>query len=296
MASIGLSGFDKKKELNYEKGHLRDEALKYYEDVVLIDPRQVIYKFIRGEKKPQIIYKGRNLASLDSLIVRSSKGCALSVAILVRSLFACGCDIFDPVDRFAAGRSTKVLSTLERFQKQVGTNTYFAFTPSKAIELLQDLDQEKRFPLLTKPVEGKQGQGIITLKSLEDGLDHVNTFFGDQTYIDEPLCLQDFETFKHEYRVVVVDGVALGAAEKIRKNGPEDEILIKADVPDILEAAANNVNNVGVIGVDVAVDARGWVHIVEANRSPQWHEFEEATGINISEYIIKRARERLNQK
>ena len=53
-----------------------------------------------------------------------------------------------------------------------------------------------------------------------------------------------------------------------------------------------NVKLEGILGVDVARDSEGKLHIIETNRAPLWREFERATKINVAWEIVHYARQK----
>ena len=300
MKILGICTLNQGAELlNYEKYSLYQEAQKRYDQVLLINPKLVIYKFVRGQEKPLILYENTDISGLSSLIVRSTASLEAPIAILVRSLKICGCDIFDPIERFSVGKASKLLTTISRFQKGIGTSTYISFTKSGALTLIGQLDEARQFPLLTKPIAGKQGKGVAVIHDVREGLDYINQYFGHEEYQADPFFLQDMVSFEKEYRVFIIDGKALGIAEKIKVSGTatanasQGATFVRADAPYIIEATLQNVSDEGILGVDVALDSNGEIHIIETNRAPQWQAFEKATGINVAKAIIDRSFERL---
>lgn len=286
-------------ELNYETRRLYEEALTRYEAVHLIDPRAVTYAFVRGETRPGIVHRGEDISTLTTLIVRSTGGREAATAVLVRALKLCGCDVFDPVERFALGKASKLLTTLTRFQSGAGTSTYVCFSRGGAATLLRRLGAEGRLPLLLKPAAGKKGRGIHVVEDVDGGMRLLEEHFEFQEHTDEPFFLQDLVEFRKEYRILVVDGAALGVAEKIRQpgalaaNAAQGAWFVAADAPEVVRAALPHVSGEGILGVDVAVDAAGEVHVIEANRAPEWEAFERATGLNVARLLIDRAIRRL---
>lgn len=286
-------------ELDYEKRRLYEAGLLFYDSVLLIDTRAVSYQFIRGEKKPKVVHQGKDITALSSLHVRSTRGREASTAILVRTLKLCGCDVLDPIDRFSVGYASKLLSTLERFQEDTGSDSFLAFNRQSVDFLLDDLQQKGRFPLIAKPIAGKKGQGIQAINDIDAAVAYVDRFFERRLSDDVPLFLQDFVEFVAEYRVLVVDGEAIGAVRKIKREGElvanaeSGATFVAACVPHVIEFTLQNVSQDGVLGADVAVDSSGILHLIEANRAPMWQAFEQATGIDVAEAIMKRSVRRL---
>lgn len=195
MRSIGICTRARSvKDLNYEKHQLYQEAKKVYDIVLLIDPIDVIYQFIRGEIKPRITLNGIDLSSLNALIIRSTRSREISIALLTRSLSLCGCKILDPISRFAIGRSSKLLTTVKRFEKGIGSNTFVAFNYQSALDLVNQLAKEQHFPLITKSMFGRQGKGIEVIRDTTHGIRYISLFF-DYYGNGSPLLLQTFVEF-----------------------------------------------------------------------------------------------------
>lgn len=287
-------------QLPYEQHRLYTEAQKVYDQVLLINPFHVSYLFIRDQPNPLILHQGKNISSLTSLLVRGTKNSEAATAILVRALKICGCTITDPVERFAMGKASKLLTTLSRFQQGVGTSTYISFSRSGAISILKWLNQQGKLPLLTKPIAGSHGQGVELIRDLETGLSIINRYFGNENYLADPFYFQDFIEFRREYRIVVVYGEAIGIAEKLKlantvvTNAAQGGRFVAVEAPDVVEAVLPKVSAEGVLGVDVAVDQNNQIHIIEANWVPQWQEFESATGIDVAKLIIDRILKRIH--
>lgn len=286
-------------ELNYEQRRLYEEGCARYDAVRLLDPRDAVCSFVRGEARPRIVHRGEDISALTTLIVRSTGGSEAATAVLVRALALCGCDVFDPVERFALGRASKLLTTISRFQSGAGTSTYVAFSRSGAMDLLRRLQADGRFPLVVKPASGKQGRGVHVIADVETGLERLEEHFGFGEHADEPFFLQDRIVFRTEYRILVVDGQSLGVVEKVplagevAANAARGARFVAVDAPEIVAAALPNVSTEGILGVDVAVDTEGRVHVIEANRAPEWQAFEAATGLDVARMLIDRALRRL---
>lgn len=286
-------------ELNYEKRRLYDEACARYDAVRLVDPRDVTYAFERGQPMPGITHRGEDIRALTTLIVRSTGGREAATAVLVRALKLCGCDVFDPVERFAIGKASKLLTTITRFQSGAGTSTYISFSRAGAADLLHRLATSHGFPLLLKPASGKKGRGVHVIEDIAAGMDRLEEHFGFQEHTEEPFFLQELVAFQKEYRILVMDGEALGVVEKVRppgsivSNAAQGAVFVAVDAPDVVKAALPHVSGEGILGVDVAVDAAGQVHVIEANRAPEWRAFEQATGLNVARLVIGRALQRL---
>lgn len=295
------TSFDDPDDLNFEKRSLYEAAQRVYDEVVLLDSREVVYEFLRGEQKPLVRYRGRDISGLTSLHVRSTKGREASIAILVRALSLCGCDIFDPIDRFFVGYASKLLSTVSRSKTGIGTDTYIAFDKAQALELVAELIRNNQLPLVIKPIAGKRGVGVSLLTNALDVINAVSEHFEVRLDNDFPVFLQKYVNFVAEYRVMMVDGDILGVALKQRAEGKvaanvaQGATLVAVNEPSVNDFVNEYVRESGVLGVDVALDSLGSYHIIESNRAPEWETFQEVTGVDVAGYIVARSADRVMQ-
>jgi len=284
--------------LNYETSSLFAEAEKVFGNTILIHPWRVQYEFCRDEENPRITMDDCDLSSLSCLIVRSTSGYEQAISVLVRSLRLCGCTIIDPANRFSGEPASKLMTTIDRYEKGVGSDSYYAFSLPQALSLIQELAARKTFPMLSKPIGGKRGRDVIFLESASAAEDLARAFFQESTAKDTPFFIQPFIAFETEYRVMVVGDRVIGMAKKIKPKGSVAANtalggkLESWEDKEVAQSALNNVNLEGVLGVDIARDQEGKLHIIEANRAPLWQAFEEATGVRVAAEIIQYARTR----
>jgi glutathione synthase/RimK-type ligase-like ATP-grasp enzyme len=281
-------------ELNYETRSIIDAARAKSIDVTIIDPLCIIFQFLRGEKYPQIQYKEKTLEKLDYLIVRSSRGREKAISLLVNTLNLMGCRIVDSTSRFSPGLASKLLTTLSRHSDDVGSDSFFAFSDRYARILAKFFDKNELFPIIVKPIAGKQGIGINVFKNLDELNIYISDFFINKENKEGVFFAQRYTPFVDEYRVLVVDGEEVGTAQKIPRSGSitanaaQGAVFRKVENHDITRFVINNVSNDGILGVDAAVGENGEFHIIEANRSPLWKEFDHALNINSAQIIINK--------
>lgn len=283
-------------DMSYERKRLYEEAQQLYDEVMLIDSRAVAYQLIRGQTKPIVEHHGRDISGLTALHVRNYGERGFSTAILTRVLEYCGCHISEPARRFSVGRNSKLLTSFQRFKEGIGTTTFIAFDYANAMRLVDRMDQDDFFPLLAKPISGTHGVGLEKLDDIEMVEDYIERFFDEiQADLDTPIFLQTFVEFAAEYRVYVLDKQVLGVALKhksegeIASNAARGGYYEKVDDPAVAEFAQQFTNAYGIYGVDIARDPKGDLHLIEANRSPEFKEFERATGVNVARYIVEQA-------
>ncbi|BAY66221.1 alpha-L-glutamate ligase, RimK family protein [Calothrix brevissima NIES-22] len=304
MRSIGICFVQQNlQQIGYETYQLFIEAEKHYERIIPINnPRSISYQFIEGNSKPKVILDGQDISNLDTLLFRQGGQRKLPAIFLAQTLNQCGCDILDSIAWYTPERGSKLGGILKYLNQGCGINTYIAFTRNNGAALLQDLANNGKFPLILKPVHGSQGRGIHVIEDLETGLELLDAFYDDEQERDEPFYLQEFLNIEKEYRVVVLDGKAIGAAQKIAApgkhtaNAAQGGTFVAADVPNVTAVTLENVTSKGLFGVDVAVDQQDNIRIIEVNRIPQWKAFSEATGINVAQAILENTLEQNSTK
>ncbi|MBU1992660.1 ATP-grasp domain-containing protein, partial [Patescibacteria group bacterium] len=149
-------------------------------------------------------------------------------------------------------------------------------------------DKTLNFPLISKPVTGRHGDGIVIHDSLESLQKEVQN-------AQENLLIQEFLEIESEYRIFVVGNVALGAVEK--KAAPGKRFANYAagasfnsiDLPkSFLDEAVKlcQIQEIDIGGVDIAKTRTGEYYILEINRCPEFKAFSEATKIDVAGKII----------
>ena len=290
------------RDLDHAIFSLYSEGKKVYDEVILLDPKQAYYKFERGNKNSVIYFNSRDITNISTLIVRNTGGVERATLLLITTLKSKGCDIMDPMSRFAGDSPSKLITTYNNFKKGIGIDSYFVFSRDNAIFLIKQFAEEQKFPIITKPIFGSGGGGIFLIENTNKAMEFINIFFRDRNYSNIPLLIQKYIHFVEEYRAIVTDGICLGITTKIQKNGAiaanaaQGAIFIEANVPEIENFVTEHVDNEGILGVDIGRDSEGRLHLIEANYSPVWRAFEVATGINVAKKIIDRAIERLSNK
>ena len=285
--------------LSYEKQMIYRAAQQSYDQVWLVDPRRVAYILLHGAAQPVAWLDRTDLASLSSLFVGTTQGHEIATTLLAHTLRLCGCDVLDPLERFSIGRASKVLTTLHRFQQGIAPGTMIAFEQVAAQRLVEEALARQLFPLIAKPIFGRQGQQVIKLATRDVALHYIDEFFVTRNSTDIPCYLQQFLHIVAEYRVLVLDGTVVAVTRKlpasnaVAANVAQGGKLVAVDAPEIADFAVRHVSTQGLLGVDVVLDVVGQLYILEANRAPLWYGFTQATGVDVAAMIVKRARQRI---
>lgn len=282
-------------EMGYEIYRLLEEGRKRYDEVILINPAKLLFVFDRNRRIPGVLTENTDLSKLSTLIVRKTNGFEEALSLLAKSLYCSGCDILDPVERFSGSPAGKLMETLRGHARRTSPDTFIAFSRYEALRLVNKLNHENRFPLVGKPNRGCRGENVRLLKTLMDAICYVDNFFTHEHYSKSALILQKYIEVEKEYRVMVLHGKSLGMVEKIAgegqiaHNASAGGQFIPAHDESIIEFTLQNTSRKGILGADVIRDISGRLFLLEANRAPQWHAFEMATGMNVASSIIENA-------
>ena len=150
------------------------------------------------------------------------------------------------------------------------------------------------YPVVAKQVSGRQGEGIVLVETNDDAesvaRDHLDRRKG--------LLVQRFipPAGRQDIRVLVVGGKAIGAMELRPKEGDfranfhlSKESRSKDLSLEQEKIALNAASAVGleIAGVDLIVDKKDRVSVIEVNYSPGFNGLEAATGLDIAGRIVK---------
>ena len=145
------------------------------------------------------------------------------------------------------------------------------------------------FPLVMKKRISSRGKGTYRILSVSDFRKRVR-----QVNIKD-VIFQEHIPFQHDLRLLFYKGELLGIIERnphVRANnrlavkgGKVFHLTRKKVVADCL----SYVSYIGAdfVGFDVLLGEDKRYYIIEANLSPQYNKFEEITGTEVSEQIIK---------
>ena len=156
---------------------------------------------------------------------------------------------------------------------------------------IKDFVDEYKFPIITKPINGKQGREILQHESIDSILDAVQKS-------EIPLIIQPMIPNDGDYRVWILKGKVIGVIK--RSPNTEDEFRSNislggtaqvAELPDdVLDMAIKSAQilDLDMAGVDIIQDINTKkYYIMEVNAAPQFNGFMATTGINLFEIITK---------
>ena len=199
-----------------------------------------------------------------------------------------------PKPPFVMNRETYIswirLNKLEQHYDMVRSG--IPVVPSVSFSSEEVIDWDKlQFPLIAKTSFGSSGQGVFKIENKDEFLKKVKEK-GISNYL-----FQKMLTTRQDYRVIVIGGKALPKAMK--KTAQEGEFLtnfarggavqgvpLNSQMRDLAEHTAK-VFKADYAGIDIMYDAEGNPYVLEINRGAQFQGFEESTGINVAQEIVK---------
>ena len=152
------------------------------------------------------------------------------------------------------------------------------------------------YPVVAKPINARQGDGILRIKNDDDAQKRVLVGLDRQGGV----MVQRYTApdKRHDIRALVIGGELVCAARltpkkgEFRANFHLGSDIRAIDLPaDLANLAVDAAAAVGcdVAGVDMMVDGNGRPLIVEVNYSPGFRGMEAATGLNIARRVIRLA-------
>lgn len=161
--------------------------------------------------------------------------------------------------------------------------TYYACSSQQWEFVLKDVS----FPLVVKPINGQQGQGIYKCFTVEEVLDVVRS--DEKNFI-----AQEFLPADGDVRIFIVDQEILGAIKRFiipgdfRSNaslGARTKIYHLSSQEKEIALAAHRALGYDVSGVDMII-SHDKQYILEVNHTPQWQAFKKTTTLQPEPYII----------
>ena len=283
---------------DYEINELIQEGGKLYNEVLLINPLKVDYIFGGPHGCPEIRYKNLLLNDLTTLLVRNTRMNEAPIALLANTLHLCGCDIIDPINRFTGAPAGKLQQLVKGFQESTIPETMVVFNKNHGIHIIETQEKELPFPLIAKPENGCQGRDVKMVCNIDELRKYFMEFYSEKTNETTIVLLQRYVEVKDEYRVILIEGVCLGLCKKIKNkdaiaaNAAQGGIFVKDENSEILDFTVKHASKRGILGIDIIRDHSGRLYFLESNRSPQWKEFQKASGINVAKAIIEYAYDR----
>ncbi len=241
---------------------------------------------------PSLLYKGKALPPIDVVIPRigatmTGHGCAV-----VRQFQSMGVATLADAEAMAATRDKRCAHQRLSAAGLPMPATSFVCVPQNSCEII---DAMGSLPLVLKPVQSSQGQGIVLVQTASE-LERAITSFKDQ---QADFLIQDFvsEAQGEDIRCVVIgdDVVAVmkrrAAPGEFRSNlhqGGTAEIVEITREERALAVKATKTLGLSVAGVDLLRCRRGPL-VLEVNLSPGLQGIETCTGRDVATPMIAEA-------
>lgn len=270
-------------DMSYESEKLLEWGEEIFDEVILINPLRVTYSIKKDISQIKIIHQGRDISGLSALIVRNTKSCPFAISVLVKALKSNGCFIGDPSSRFSGAMPSKAKTTINRHEKGIGVDSYYAFNHSDAMSLLDSIDE---YPLIAKPIRGCRSNGVEVIQDRSEAREYINNF-----PFDDPIFFQKMEHLVKEYRAIVIGNVVVGMVKKVMKkdrtkiSGKRFVRVKNSRIKRLIEEYMKD--NEGILGLDIGMKDDRSIFVIEANRAPMWQRFEEISGIDIAKLYIR---------
>jgi len=155
---------------------------------------------------------------------------------------------------------------------------------------LEEVFSELGFPLIIKDKLGKQGKEVFKAKNGEEARKIFNKVKDSGEFI-----LQKYINTNYDVRILIIGNKVIGAMKRVapkgdfRSNisigGSGENYKLTKNIAD-LALAVQRIISFDILGVDIIFDGNE-PYVLEVNRAPQFKGFMKATGIDVSEEIIK---------
>lgn len=244
-----------------------------------------------GSQSPFTVRSGHSdISKLDLLIIRGTRGFESAAGALSIALAANGAVSLDGPSRDLSAGPSKVNSTLNRQLQGVGTASLLLFGRDGMSDVVESIDHW--LPVLVKPVAGHLGSEVRVLQTRDEVHGWLAAHWASSA---EPALIQRYIEFRREWRVMLLWGRSLGVVEK---HGGSDTVAKNVAAGGTFELprdACQRVEDFAVswcpsdcfLGVDLAEDTEGNIHLIEANYAPQFGAFQAATGVDVADEVIK---------
>jgi len=232
---------------------------------------------IEGEKV-EIIIEGTDykINEFDLVYFRRVGGTFLSLAgTLAIYLEKLKIKFFDTSFKNIGPAGDKLTSYLKSSLAGLPTIPAYFCWHTKIEEKKQEIIDKLGLPLVAKQLSSQRGKGVFLIKKIDD-FKILNKDFSECEFL-----FQRFYPGKNEYRLLVL-GEAIGSFErKIRTDpnefranlalGADEEYIEIKKIPEQMESIAikaAQVLDIQIAGVDILVDKKGKMWLLEVNRGP----------------------------
>ena len=283
--------FRKSDELLFHAAQEQGHEISY------INPNDVILSVVDDEINID------RLARADRVLIRRTAEQSTQIASIAVALESLNVPCMEKTFHYTSSSVSKTNAILKR-AKQVKVPSSWAVWSLSQLERLYSTNSIE-FPLLFKPDQGFGGQGIKKFLDFDELQLFAMSFF-QKTNHTSPLLMQKEVKRKREYRVLVLNGEAIGTVIKcvaqsdivansiagnkfvdarISRNSVHEEEVLSVE-ESAVEAA--KIHKLVFTGVDVIVSEQDEKYIIECNRNPQFVETQRVLpNVNIASKVIR---------
>ena len=149
------------------------------------------------------------------------------------------------------------------------------------------------YPVVVKEINGRQGAGVVLVKNENERDQVVHT----RLQKTRGLLLQRFipTRGRRDIRALVIGGEVVGAMRllpppgEFRANyhlGATGQVQVLTDTVAGIAVEATRAVGLDIAGVDLSMDAKGRVYVIEVNYAPGFKGLEKATGLDIAGLMV----------
>lgn len=272
----------------YSTKRIKDAGEQRGHEILIIDHTKC--DIVIEQKKPQIYYRGAPLKGIDAIIPRIGASVTFYGAAVIRQ--------FETMKVFSATSSQALVGSRDKLRSlQLLSSAGLAMPTTVFTNYSKNvgsvIDKVGGAPCVLKLLEGTQGVGVVLAETLGAARSVLEAFNGLQARV----IVQDFiaEAKGADLRVLVVDGVVIGAMKRQGKEGEFRSNLHQGGTASIIELSEEEENaalkatktlGLGIAGVDMLQSDSGPL-ILEVNSSPGLEGIESATGKDVAKSIIR---------
>ena len=272
----------------YEPERIREEAKKkgidvdwwFYEDFELeINQQGVLWK----NRSRRCDFSQYRWAIVRSSVKDNGVNHADLKVSLIRSLMATRVRVPNGKAFLEYLRFSKLVQHIRLAQAKVPV------VPSQFMCIFNPKSLKIPYPVIVKNTYGSQGKYVSKAASPTVLRQHVEQYNPSQS------LLQQFLPTGEDYRIIVIQGKAVGAMKRIAPHGQfisnisaggfAQPVPLSSELKKLSETAAK-LFHLDFCGVDIMCDPEGIPYVLEVNRHPQFQGFEKATGINVAEKLV----------
>jgi ribosomal protein S6--L-glutamate ligase len=267
----------------YSTRRLKEAGEQRGHEVVIVDHTKC--DIVIERRKPKIFYQGKELKDVDAVIPRIGASVTFYGTAVVRQ--------FEMMKVFTATESQRDKLRSLQILSRAGLNLPKTAFTNISKDAKRIIDQVGGAPCVLKLLEGTQGVGVVLAENRSAAESVLDAFQG----LKARVIVQEFieEAKGADIRVIVVDGVVVGAMKRQAKEGEFRSNLHRGGTATLVELTEEEENaalkaarvlKLGVAGVDLLQSKSGPM-ILEVNSSPGLEGIENATGKDIAKQIIR---------